>query len=111
MFTARAVVVARKHVAVGLRTGDCLGRDVAAGAAAVLDDKALFETLLELGRDQPRNDVGEAASRECDQHGDILRRIGLRPGWLHRPCKNNGQRCRLDDRFENHERSPSNGAP
>ena len=63
-----------QRVAVRRRADHGLGRDVAAGAAAVLDDEALLETAFELGRNQPRDHVGEAAGREGDDDGDVLRR-------------------------------------
>ena len=68
----------QQRVAVRRGAGHGLGRDVAAGAAAVLHHEALLEAVVELGRNQPPDDVGEAAGREGDDHGDVLRRIGLR---------------------------------
>ena len=72
----------QQRVAVRRRAGHRLRRDVAAGAAAVLHHEALLEAVGELGRDQPPDDVGEAAGRERHDHGDVLRRIGLRRGRL-----------------------------
>ena len=66
-----------QRVAVGRGAGDRLRRDIAAGAAAVLDHDALLQAV-ELGGDQPADDVGEPAGRERDDHVDVLRRIGLR---------------------------------
>ena len=72
----------QQRVAVRRGAGHRLGRDVAAGAAAVLDHEAVLEAVFELGRNQPRDHVGEPAGREGDDHGDVLRRIGLRERGL-----------------------------
>ncbi len=70
----------QQRVAVRRGAGDGLGRQVAAGATAVLDHEALLQAVGELGRDQPADDVGKAARRERHDHGDVLRWIGLRAG-------------------------------
>ena len=50
-----------KRVAVGFRTHDRLGGDIAAGARPVLDDEWLAETLRQPLPYQARNDVDLAA--------------------------------------------------
>jgi hypothetical protein len=49
-----AVGVLQQRVAVGRRLGDGVGRDVAAGAGAVLHHDRLAERLAELAGDQSR---------------------------------------------------------
>ena len=75
----------QQRVAVGRQPLHRLDRDVAAGAAAVLDDHRLAERLAELGVDQPRRDVGAAAGREAHHHGDLLVRIFGAHGTGDRP--------------------------
>src|SRR5262249_49531224 len=45
--------------------------DIAAGAAAVLDDHRLSQRLAERGVDQPGRDVGSAAGGKAHDHGDL----------------------------------------
>ena len=45
--------------------------DIAAGAAAVLDDHRLAERLAERGIDQPGRDIGSAAGGKAHDHGDL----------------------------------------
>ncbi|MNT19765.1 hypothetical protein D3C72_1550370 [compost metagenome] len=66
-------------VAVGLGVGDVFGADVAAGAAAVLDDDVLLERLSEFFGQAARQGVGGAARRKGhDQRDGPRRRVGLR---------------------------------
>ena len=62
-------------MAVGRRVRSLLGRDVAAGARAVLDHEWLAEKLLHLAADDAREHVAGAARRERDQKVDRLGRI------------------------------------
>ena len=56
----------KQRVAVGLARATRSGRDVAAGAAAILDHDALVQALAQALGDQPRQRVGNAAGREPD---------------------------------------------
>ena len=56
-------------VLVGL--GHHVGADIAAGAGLVLDHDRLADGVLQLGADQPRQDVGGAAGRK--RHDDAHR--------------------------------------
>ncbi|MNQ81412.1 hypothetical protein D3C85_964340 [compost metagenome] len=66
-------------VAVGLGVGHVLGADVAAGAAAVLDDDVLLERLSEFFGQAARQGVGGAARRKGhDQRDGANGRVGVR---------------------------------
>ena len=65
-------------VAVGGRAAHRLGREIAAGAAAIFHHDRMPEALAELLPHHAGDDVGNAAGREGDHEGDVLRRIGLR---------------------------------
>ena len=65
----------QQGVAVRRHAGDRGGRDVAAGAAAVLDDHRLAERFAERRVDDAGGDVGAAAGREAHHHGDLPVRI------------------------------------
>ena len=54
----------KECIAVGGRTHDRLGADIAAGARPVLDDEWLAEPLRQPLTDQARDDVGRAARRQ-----------------------------------------------
>ena len=65
--------------AVGCRFRGEVGRDVAGGARAVFDIELAVESFAQLGRKQPRDDVGRSARRKPDQHAHRPWRIcGLR---------------------------------
>ena len=69
--------------AVRRRLGDRGGRRIAARAGAVLDDERVTELLAQSLRDFSRHEIGDAASRQRDQHrdrpaGPRLRRGGAR---------------------------------
>ena len=68
-----------QRVAVGRRVHDHLGRDVGAGARAVLDDELLAEPFRQPLPRQPRDDVGRAAGGKANDDAHRPRRIGLRP--------------------------------
>ena len=70
------------RIAVGRSARHRAGRQIAAGAAAVLHHYGLPEPLGEFLPDQPRHHVGNSTCREGDQEGDVLRGIGLRPSAL-----------------------------
>jgi hypothetical protein len=61
----------QQGVAVAGRARRGRNADIAAGAAAVLDDDRLAQGLAELGVDQPGRDVGAAAGREAGDDGDL----------------------------------------
>ena len=58
--------------------GDVLGGEIAAGAAAVLDDHLLAPDLREPLTDDAGDGVGAAAGREGDDQADVPVRPGLR---------------------------------
>jgi hypothetical protein len=68
-------------VPVGLGLGDVVGGDVAAGAGLVLDDELLAELLGDLGRDDPRRNIGGLAGLERNDELHRPRRPfgGVRP--------------------------------
>jgi hypothetical protein len=68
----------RQRVAVRRRHGSELGADVAARAAAVLDNDRLAPCLGELLREQPSDLVGAAARRERDDETEAVIRKALR---------------------------------
>ncbi len=64
-------------VLVGL--GDDLGTNVAAGSGLVLDDHRLTDGVLQLGADEPRQDVRSAArSKRHDDPHRFGERLSLR---------------------------------
>ena len=69
----------QQRVAIGGRSGDRLGPDVAAGAGAVLDDELLAEAIRQPLTHQPRLDVGGSAGGKADDDAHRPGRIGLRP--------------------------------
>ena len=58
--------------------GNETGADVGAGAAAVLDDDLLVETLRYRLCHEPRDNVERAAGRDRNDKTDRLARIGVR---------------------------------
>ena len=66
------------RVAVRGRFRELRGAHDSARGDAVLDDERLPERLCELGRDQPRGDVGRAPRAGRNEHAHRLRRIVLR---------------------------------
>src|SRR5262245_24160738 len=69
----------QQRVTVRRSTHDSLGRDIAAGACPVLNDKGLTEVLRQPLADQARVQVGHAAGRPADDQSHWPRWIGLRP--------------------------------
>jgi hypothetical protein len=57
-----------------------IGGDVAAGAAAVLDDELLAQSLGERLREHARGDVARGARTEADDDAHRPRRVALRLG-------------------------------
>jgi hypothetical protein len=89
--------VEEQRVAVGRRFRHRLGADVAAGAAAVLDDDRFAPGLLQLLGEQPPQAVGRAARREGHHQAQRFRGKVLRAG---RHGDGGEQRTRYDeDRF------------
>ena len=70
----------QQRVAVVGRVRHEIGGDVAAGAAAVLDDELLAELLAERLRQHARGDVARGARTEADDDAHRPRRIALRLG-------------------------------
>src|SRR5262249_61302598 len=70
----------QQRVAVVRRMRHEIGGDVAAGAAAVLDDELLAELLAERLRQHARGDVARGAGTEADDDAHRPRRIALRLG-------------------------------
>ncbi len=68
----------QQRVTVGLRLGDLLGADRAAGAALVLDHDLLAELFRQRHRQDAREDVGRAARRERHDELHRLVRVLLR---------------------------------
>ena len=68
----------QQRIAVGGRTHDGLGGDIARGAGPILDDDRLTETLLQPLPDHAGEKVRRAAGRKADQNADRPRRIGVR---------------------------------
>ena len=69
--------------------------DIAAGAAAVLDDHRLAQRLAERGIDQPGRNVGSAAGGKAHDHGDL-------PLGIFRAC-NGTCRPRRDQNHRRHD--------
>src|SRR5262249_28360192 len=69
----------KERIAVGGRTYDCFGGDIAGGACPVLDDEWLTEPLLERLTHPADEDVRSAATGICSDAAKRPRRIGLRP--------------------------------
>jgi electron transfer flavoprotein alpha subunit len=65
----------QQRVAVGIGLRDGVRADVAAGAAAVVDDEVVAERLREPVADVAREDVGRAAGREGHDHLDDAARV------------------------------------
>ena len=88
-------------VAVGRGLRHQLGRDIAAGAAAVLHHDLLVQTIAEILRHDARDAVGNAAGRERHQESDVLRRILLRRGGAARADQQRQRQaaheCRMRD--------------
>ena len=70
----------QQRVAVVGRVRHEIGGDVAAGAAAVLDDELLAQPLGERLREHARGDVARGARTEADDDAHRPRRIALRLG-------------------------------
>ena len=68
-----------ERVAIGGRTHDRLGGDIAAGTRPVLDDEWLAEPLRQPLAHEAREDVGRAAGSKANDDAHRPRRIGLRP--------------------------------
>jgi hypothetical protein len=68
--------VEQEGVTVGVRLGDDIRTDRAAGAAHVLDDDRLAEGFRQALREEARQHVGRAAGREGDDHPDRARGEG-----------------------------------
>src|SRR5205085_5865156 len=66
------------RIAIGRRSRDSPRGEIAPGAAAIFYHHRLPKPFGEFLPDQPRYHFGNAAGRERDQDGDVLRRIGLR---------------------------------
>ena len=74
---------AREQQRVTIRRGmhDLVGGQVAAGARPIFNDEGLAEPRRQLLRDQPRQNVADAAGSVADDNGHRPRRIiGLRHG-------------------------------
>src|SRR6516164_1064445 len=84
-------------MAVGGRTHDRLGADVARSARPVLDDEWLAEALGQPLTDQAREDVGRAAGRKADDDAHRPRRIGLRPCDTRNGRQRGGARGQLQE--------------
>src|SRR5262249_4315900 len=69
----------KERIAIGGRTDDGLGGDIAGGAAPVLDDEWLTEPLRERLTHQAYEDVCSAARGISNDAAHWPRRIGLRP--------------------------------
>ena len=68
----------KERMAVGRRTHDRLGADVARSARPIVDNKLLAEALRQPLRDQACDGVGRPASGVADDDAHRPRRIGLR---------------------------------
>src|ERR1700704_7070376 len=68
----------KERMAVGGRTRDGLGGDIARGARPVLDDEWLAEALRQPLTEQAREDVGRAAGGKANHDAYWPRGIGLR---------------------------------
>src|SRR6516162_6552536 len=73
----------QQRVAVVRRVRHEIGGDVAAGAAAVLDDELLAELLAERLREHARGDIARGAGGKTDDDAHRPRRIALRLGEPH----------------------------
>src|SRR5262245_14613783 len=69
----------KERIAIGRRTDDGLGGDIAGGATPVLDDEWLTEPLRERLTHQAYEDVRSAARGISNDAAHWPRRIGLRP--------------------------------
>ena len=69
-----------QRVAVGVGLGDRARGDVAAGAAAVLDDDALAPFLLQALAEDARDRVGRPAGGEGDDEAHVLGGVGVLGG-------------------------------
>jgi hypothetical protein len=76
-----------ERVAIRRRPRHRLDADDAAGAATILDDDGLPKLALQRLRQQASGEVDTATGREWDDHADGPRRIGLRPGWKRKGCR------------------------
>src|SRR5215472_16369695 len=68
-----------KRIAVGGRTYNGLGGDIAGSSWSVLDDELLAEPLRQPLSYQACHDVGATSGRKSDNDAHRSRRIGLRP--------------------------------
>ena len=93
-----------QRVAVGVRMGGHLARDIAVSAGAVLDEERLAHRLGETLCQHPRGDVGRPARRDRHQHLDRPGRILLRRGGRE-PRQHQRQRSETDH-LELHVRPP-----
>ncbi len=85
----------QERVAVGRRLGGEVGADDTAGAAAVIDEDLLAQSLAELIGDDAADHVVAAAGRERDDHADRAARIVVRGR-----CRRGEQRQREHKREE-----------
>ena len=84
-----------QRVAVGGRASDRFGRDIGAGARAVLDDDLLAEPLRERLADDARDDVGRRAGGKADDQMHRPRRIGIRPCDPRNSRERGSARCQV----------------
>lgn len=84
------------RVPVRLRLADRARREIAAGAASVLDDDGLAELAADILSDDARNGVGDPARRISDNEGDRPDRVLLGRGSraAERREDEAGQQCR-----------------
>src|SRR3954469_896960 len=66
-----------ERIAVGWRTHDRLGSEIAAGAGAVLNEEGLPQPLRQPLTQQALHDVRRAARGKAHEHAHWLGRIGL----------------------------------
>ena len=88
-----------QRVAVGLGTRHRLDRQVASGAAAILDVDLLAEQLAELGADHAADDVARPAGGKSDHEANGFGRIGrwLRSRDIGRRARQRDHSCRQGD--------------
>jgi hypothetical protein len=86
----------QQRVAVGGRLGDELVADRGIAAGAVLDDDLLAEHLGELGRDEPRGDIGAAAGGRGHDQPDRPGGVALRVSGEGRGAETDAERARRE---------------
>src|SRR5215831_3395231 len=85
----------KERIAIGGRTDDGLGGDIAGGAAPVLDDEWLTEPLRERLTHQAYEDVCSAARGISNDAAHWPRRIGLRPRDPRHRRQRGSARCEM----------------